>query len=212
MKSKFINVLMFAAGAVIGSAVTWKIVKDRYERTIEEEIESVKEAFVEMYGDQDAQDDTNAPDDEESQYDGRQINWEDLEDLDPEELVDNTAEEDENEYRRLVNDYNNKKGGGEDMAKKVCVISPYDFDTLDDYKVVELTYYSDGILEDEDGDIVEDVEELIGPDALDTFGDYEDDAVFVRNDYLMRDIQILKDYRTYEEARSINGPQRVYDE
>lgn len=209
MKSKFINVLMFATGAAVGSLVTWKIVKDRYERAIEEEIESVKEAFIEMYADQDAQDDTNTSDDEEHQYDGRQINWEDLEDLDPEELGDSP---DDNEYRRLVNNYNNRKGGGEDMAKKVRVISPYDFDTLDDYKVVELTYYSDGILEDEDGDIVEDVEELIGTDALDTFGDYEDDSVFVRNDYLMRDIQILKDYRTYEEARSINGPQRVYDE
>ena len=66
MKSKFINVLMFAAGAVIGSAVTWKIVKDRYERVIEEEIESVKEALTETYSDaQDTQDGGTKPDNEE---------------------------------------------------------------------------------------------------------------------------------------------------
>ena len=29
MNRKIINLIMFAAGAVIGSAVTWKIAKDR---------------------------------------------------------------------------------------------------------------------------------------------------------------------------------------
>lgn len=209
MKSKFINVLMFAAGAAIGSLVTWKIVKDRYERAIEEEIESVKDAFAEMYGDQSTQDDATQSDDEDAQYDTRQIQWEDLEDLDPSELED--TEEAENEYQRLVNQYNNEKGGGEDMEDGIRVISPYEFDTVD-YRIVELTYYADGVLEDEDGDIVENVEELIGPDALNTFGNYEDDAVHVRNDHLKMDIEICRDYKTYEEARSINGPQRVYDE
>ena len=210
MNCKFINVLVFAAGAAIGSAVTWKILKDRYERTMQEEIESVKEALANLHSGADANDDEcgTVADEEEPQYDTKQIKWEDLEDLDPSELED----EDQNEYRSLVNQYANGKGGGDDMAKRVRVISPYDFDTLDDYKIVELTYYADGVLEDEDGDIVDDVEELIGSEALGSFGEYEDDAVFVRNDYLETDIQILKDYRTYEEARSINGPQRVYDE
>lgn len=208
MNCKFINVLVFAAGAAIGSAVTWKILKDRYERTMQEEIESVKEALTSLRSGGDEDECGTVADEEEPQYDTKQIKWEDLEDLDPSELED----EDQNEYRDLVNQYTNGKGGGDDMAKRVRVISPYDFDTLDDYKIVELTYYADGVLEDEDGDIVEDVEELIGSEALGTFGEYEDDAVFVRNDYLETDIQILKDYRTYEEARSINGPQRVYDE
>jgi hypothetical protein len=177
---------------------------------MQEEIESVKEALTNLHSGADANDDEcgTVADEEEPQYDTKQIKWEDLEDLDPSELEN----EDQNEYRSLVNQYANGKGGGDDMAKRVRVISPYDFDTLDDYKIVELTYYADGVLEDEDGDIVDDVEELIGSEALGTFGEYEDDAVFVRNDYLETDIQILKDYRTYEEARSINGPQRVYDE
>lgn len=212
MKSKFINVLMFTVGAIVGSAVTWKIVKDRYERTIEEEIESVKGAFSEMYGDdQDAQSNTTQTGEKSTRYNAKQTNWDELEDLDPEELEGDAAEEAENEYQRLVNNYINEKGGGEDMEDGIRVISPYDFDTID-YKIVELTYYADGVVEDEEGDVVEDVEELIGPDALDSFGEYEDDAVFVRNNFLKADIQVLKDPRTYEEARSINGPQGVYDE
>ena len=58
MKSKFINVLMFAVGAAIGSAVTWKIVKTKYDRIVQEEIESIREAF-----------DNNCSDDQEKEED-----------------------------------------------------------------------------------------------------------------------------------------------
>ena len=97
------------------------------------------------------------------------------------------------------------------MAKAPYVIAPYDFGELDDYRKFELTYYADGVLEDEDYNIINDSEELIGRDSLNTFGEYEDDAVFVRNEALRSDFQILKDYRTYAEARSI-GPNQVDDE
>ena len=197
MNCKFINVLAFAAGAVVGSLVTWKVVKDRYERIVQEEIDSVKEAFADMHSDSQEQHGENVDEDAE------QLAWEALDEV--------THEEPQNDYKRLVEHYD-KEGGGEDMPKEPRVISPLDYDTDDDYKTVELTYYADGILEDEDGSIVEDVDELLGVGALDTFGDYEDDAIYVRNDYLMTDIAVLKDYRTYEEARSITSPRRVYDE
>lgn len=97
------------------------------------------------------------------------------------------------------------------MPEKPYVISPYDFGEIDEYSQIELTYYADGTLEDDEGNIVTDGDELIGEDSLNTFGEYEDDAVFVRNERLMTDFQILKDYRTYEEARSV-GPNQVDDE
>ena len=96
------------------------------------------------------------------------------------------------------------------IVKQPYVIAPYDFGELDDYSTFELTYYADGVLEDEDYNIVNDVKDLLGPKALTTFGEYEDDAVFVRNEELQADFQILKDYRTYAEARSI-GPNQVDD-
>ena len=97
------------------------------------------------------------------------------------------------------------------MKKEPYVIAPYDFGELDGYSQIELTYYLDGILEDDEYHIVTDADKLIGPKALTTFGEYEDDAVFVRNDYLKADFQILKDYRTYDEAKHV-GPSRVDDE
>ncbi len=210
MKSKIINVFMFAAGAAIGSAVTWKVVKAQYERIVQEEIDSVKEAFNDMLAIRQDQDECEAEDEEEEKEEeteegSTQINWSELEDLEEE---DEEPEDYLNDYERLLNEYTSiKKGGAEDMTEDVIkVISPYDFGELDGYRQFELTYYADEILEDEDYEIVNNPEEILGPDALTSFGEYEEDAVFVRNDRLKADFQILKDPRTYAEARSI-GPQ-----
>lgn len=215
MNYKFINVLMFAAGAAIGSAVTWKVVKTKYERIVQEEIDSVKETFANNFASRSDADDTITDENENDSY--HQVDWSELEDLnedEDEEDEDNKSEEDYlRDYGRLIDHYttnDNKKGGAENMAKEPYVISPYDFGEIDEYHKIELTYYADGILEDEDYSIVNDVDELIGSKALTTFGEYEDDAVFVRNERLCTDFQILKDYRTYDEARSV-GPKQVRD-
>ncbi len=215
MKCKFINVLVFAAGAAIGSAVTWKVVKTKYERIAQEEIESVKEAYADMIANLQEQVDDYSTMDEAEEWSDRasKIDWSDYEDLDEEEDEDERIVNDLNDYARIANQYTSEKGGAEDMAKEPYVISPYDFGELDGYSQVELTYYADGTLEDEDYNIISDgeVNELIGRDSLYTFGEYEDDAVFVRNEHLRADFQILKDYRTYAEARSV-GPNQVDDE
>lgn len=203
MKCKFINVLMFAAGAAVGSAVTWKIVKDRYEKIVQEEIESIKEAFSDNNTDvcQEQTDDSEDDESDAGQYESvTHIDWSKLEDLDEED-------DDLDEYSALASNYTSEKGGAEGMTKPPYVISPYDFGELDDYRQFELTYYADGVLEDEDEEIITDIDDLIGPKALYTFGEYEDDAVFVRNEQLRADFQILKDPRTYEEAKSISPSQ-----
>lgn len=221
MNCKFINVLMFTAGAAIGSVVTWKVVKTRYERIAQEEIESVKEAFAEYFvnNDDTSVEEVSEDDEDRPSSSSRQINWEDYEDLDE----DDSAEEDEyqadeadrEEYARITSYYTNEEGGAEDMDKHIgrapYVIDPDEFASLDNWKTVSLTYYADDVLEDEKYRIINNRDELIGPKALTTFGEYEEDSVFVRNERLKTDYEILKDYRTYDEARSI-GPNKVDDE
>lgn len=215
MNCKFTNVLVFAAGAAIGSAVTWKIMKPKYEMIVQEEIASVNKAYADMIANLQEQIDDYATADAAEEWKDRaeQIDWSSLEepDNDPEETEPTNRATDKVKYARIVNKYTSEKGGAENMAKDPYVISPYDFGELDDYSQVELTYYADGTLEDEDYNVIKDYEELIGRDALNTFGEYEDDAVFVRNERLRADFQILKDYRTYEQARSV-GPDQVDDE
>ena len=204
MNCKFTNIFMFAAGAVIGSAATWFVLKNKYEQMVHEEIESVKEALGGLNNDVEQSEDETESEDEEDAEAYHQVNWDELEDLDEEESDEDEMEE----YANLTNLYSSEKGGAEKVkAKKPYVISPYDFGEIDEYRKIDLTYYADGVLEDEDGEIVSDVDELVGAGSLNTFGEYEDDAVFVRNEYLMIDFEILKDYRTYKEATGISPVQ-----
>lgn len=214
MNCKFINVLAFATGAALGSVVTWKVVKAKYDRIVQEEIESVKKAFANGTPELPEKDDDHSEDDTEEdpnqgQESPHQINWDDLEDLDEDEYEPNDS--DLNEYARLLDQYTSEKGGAEVMTKAPYVIAPYDFGEIDGYHQIELTYYEDDVLEDDEYNIITDVDELLGPKALNTFGDYEDDSVFVRNEQLKTDFQILRDPRTYEEAHSI-APTQVDDE
>ena len=221
MNRKIINLIIFTVGAAIGSAVTWKIVKDRYEKIVQEEIKSVKEVFADRFSDSSEEPSSEESDDEMEEdplSDYRKICWDDLEDLDPSELEEEEYQADYagavvSKYEDIANIY--KEGGADNMPssepREPYIIEPIEFGELDGYKTFELTYYEDGILEDEDYEIVRNPEEIIGPDALGSFGEYEDDSVFVRNERLRADFQILKDYRAYDEARSI-GPGRVDDE
>ena len=96
MKCKFVNVLMFAVGAAIGSAVTWKVVKTKYEKIAQEEIESVKEAFADQLSNlQEQVDEYSDMDELEERIDrAKKINWSELEDLDDEEAEDDCEPDD----------------------------------------------------------------------------------------------------------------------
>lgn len=181
--------MIFAAGAVIGSVVTWKMVKTRYEQIAQEEIESVREAFGR------GNDDTEKPaeNEEENIVTAGPSVAEEIRGI--VEKLGYTAESNEKEE---PNEESKEEEDEEDMDSKPYVISPDEFGDCE-YITVSLSYYLDGIVTNEQGKIVANTDELIGEDFADHFGEYEDDSVFVRNDRLGMDFEILKDYRDYYE-------------
>lgn len=165
---------IFTVGAAIGSAVTWYFTKTKYERIAQEEIDSVKEVFSKH----------------------KTIS---------EDTVDTKIENPEmTEYKNIVQNYTseNEEEGEPETMDKPYVISPDEFGDSD-YEIISLTYYADKVLTDETGDIVDDVEDLVGYDSLNHFGEYEEDSVFVRNDALSTDYEILLDPRNYSDVANI---------
>lgn len=98
--------------------------------------------------------------------------------------------------------------GTEMVENKPYVISPDEFGENEDYDTISLTYYADQVLVDDGGDKIEDVDDVVGMESLTHFGEYEDDSVFVRNDRLRCDYEILMDERTYSEAQKERPHQR----
>ena len=101
--------------------------------------------------------------------------------------------------------YNDLKATGEAQKAKqpekdpdIFVIAPEDFGENPEYKQVSLTYYAgDQVLADEDNTIIRDPEKIVGEDFESHFGEYEEDSVFVRNERLHCEYEILRDLRRY---------------
>lgn len=171
------NAIMFAAGAAIGSVVTWRLLKTKYENLVQEEIESIRQVYS---GPQDS-----SEVDEESGED----------------------EEDRREYEKIVSrsGYNNNDEEDDDEEEGEEMIVPYvivpeEFDE-NGYDTATLRYYADGVLAyDDTNEVVEDVEDLVCEDFADHFDEYEPDSVYVRNDNLRMDFEILRDQDPYSEG------------
>lgn len=194
MNNKLINIAMFAAGAAIGSVVTWKLVKAKYEQITQEEIDSMREYYEDKYaGGSEAK---------------KMVEIGEAADKGIAEGLKQTVPDkpDIMEYAAKIKDLgysdeskDEEEEDDESMGYKPYVISPDEYDE-NGYDTESLTYYADGVLTDSYNEIVEDVEDMIGVDSLDHFGEFEDDSVFVRNDDRRCDYEILKDYRNYADV------------
>ena len=170
MNNNFGKVFAFAIGAAIGSVVTWKLVKTKYEKIANEEIESVKEVFSRRNS------------------------------TDTKEAIEKILEE--HHYATESSEKEEEGDTSSDDDLRPYVIKPEDFGEHDGYDTVTYTCYKDGVLEDDWGELMEDVDDIIGLDSLNHFGEYEADSVYVRNDRLETDYEILLDEKTYAE---VNG-------
>ena len=63
---------------------------------------------------------------------------------------------------------------------------------------------ADGVLADDMDEIIEDVDEVVGEDSLNHFGEFEEDSVYVRNDERKCDYEILRDNRNYADVVGTN--------
>ena len=194
MNNKLSCLCAFILGSAIGAAVTWKVTKTKYERIANEEIDSVKETYFKKK--------------KEALETMESLNEELKDEIKRTRMV---TEEKPNimEYAAKLQkegytDYSNDDKSDEttddteDVGfSKPYIIYPEEFGELYGYSEISLTYYADGVLTDDVGEIIEDVDDIIGIDSLLHFGEYEDDSVFVRNDRLKCDYEILLDPRNY---------------
>lgn len=191
------NLLCFVAGAAIGSVVTWKLIEKKYKDLADEEIESVIETFKNRK--------PRITKDEVKETVEKVINkWKDpketVEDIVTAERysIENEEEIDEDDESNYIVNVDN------DNDVEVItpyVITPEQFGEYNEYGTKTLTYYADNVLTDEiDNPITSDeMVTMIGPDALDHFGEYEDDSVYIRDEMNEMDYEILKSEKKFSE-------------
>ena len=199
------NFFTFVTGLVIGSVVTYIVVKDKFEKLAQEEIDSVKEVFgrrVEKEADKKvekiAKKEVEKIRKEYNEYDNLTKNYtsysknkteESIEDVEYEEVCENDEDRVELDEIERASDYD-----------RPYIIEPQEFGALDGYSLITLYHYSDNVLADDCDELVEDLDDVVGEDYASHFGEYEDDCVYVRNDRLKADYEICRDLRKYSDV------------
>lgn len=182
-------IFAFTLGAAVGTAATWKFFKTKYEKIAQEEIDSVKEVYSKKRPKIEEEEDINIITESE-----------DTDDADDADGWVNEYDHQYAEYRKIVAEsgYNNEeKGGSEPMTNEIEVIPPDEFGDILEYDTETLVYYSDGVLADTSNNVIEDVDDMVGPEALDSFGEWEDDVVYIRNDKYKTYYEVTRDYDKY---------------
>lgn len=186
----------FVMGGVITSLITWTVCKKKYEDIVDAEIESVKKAYsspIKIV----------------------------IKDKDENSLKDNKDISEKQDGNKEVNKYTNnlKKYGYASRYSKVLdeikksaekeedimpyIITPEEYGELPEYDSVSLIYYAeDQILATTNDDVVEDIDDIVGLSTLDRFDESGTDYIFVRNDKLKIDYEILKDPSSFSEMMS----------
>lgn len=201
-KAVICSVVSFIGGAAISGLAVWKIlekkIEAKYAAISDEEIKSVKEKFT-------------VPKSAEMMEALKKKLEKKPEGEKPENnLRGKSSLADMKSYVRKLKDgkYTNysdvdmKTDDNEEDVEdpNIHIIDPDDFGEDDEYDCISLTFYADGILADDDDNIIDDVDGTISKRALFHFGDYEDDAVHVKNDKRKAYYEVLTDPRSYEKA------------
>lgn len=182
-----INACVLIAGATIGSVATWRFLKTKYDQLNKEDLESMREYYEKKYNTQ-----------------NESYNDEEVKEEDEKDPSDRSLEE----IRGIVNDLGYKKDSDvenkneeeeeDDMLGPEYIAPEETWER--DYPTLSLTYFEgDGVLANDDGKIIDNVDELVGEDFASHFGEYEDDSVYVRNEKMKVQYEILRDYGSYSE-------------
>lgn len=186
IKTALVGLVGLIAGAAGGYFVGSFLMKRHYEQHIDEELQSVRDEFANqlvVLNDKIKNDDISevVKDDKKNE-------------------VPNANGSTVNDYRFIV-DSINKKVDVKDEESEPTLIDEVEFGEDFSYEEVTLFYYDDKILADDELNIIDEPEFIIG-DALNRFKDDEElEDVYVKNEKTKQYFEILRDHENYWEVR-----------
>lgn len=196
------EVMLFIAGLGIGSVGTYFVVKKHYEDFMDEEIESVKEYYKD-----------NIMEIAEREFGESAVN--------PEKEEPVEEKENEPNYQKIIKklnygDYSKKDdkvveshtNAEPAVAEKKgpYVIGPDDFANDEQYDKITLTYFSDdGVFVSIEEEVVPEGMQVIGEENLDHIGEIEENVVYIRNEGLNADYEVILEERAYSDSEYAAG-------
>jgi hypothetical protein len=199
------NIFMLAVGAAIGSTATWVYSQKKYSQLIQSEIEKTKEYYSDKESDKPEEPDIQDPEEE------KQLEEEQKKAVQTSADIINQSGYDMNSYSDYTRFSKPKEEHPETVQKNLetfgsdenfpVVIAPESYGEIEDYATHEYTYFKDGVVVDDDGDVIdpEKVRSMLGIDFASHIGDFEADAVHIQNDLMKTYFEILAEPYDYND-------------
>lgn len=199
------NIFMLAVGAAIGSAATLVYSQKKYSQLIQSEIEKTKEYYSDKESDKPEEPDIQNPEEE------KQLEEEKKKAVQTSADIINQSGYDMNSYSDYTQFSKPKEEHPETVQKNLetfgsdenfpVVIAPESYGEIEDYATHEYTYFKDGVVVDDDGDVIdpEKVRSMLGIDFASHIGDFEADAVHIQNDLMKTYFEILAEPYDYND-------------
>lgn len=199
------NIFMLAVGAVIGSAVTWVYSQKKYSQLIQSEIEKTKEYYSDKESDKPEEPDIQDPEEEKQLEEEKKKAVQTSADIINQSGYDMSSYSDYTRFSKPKEEHpetvqKNLETFGSDENFPV-VIAPESYGEIEDYATHEYTYFKDGVVVDDDGDVIdpEKVRSMLGIDFASHIGDFEADAVHIQNDLMKTYFEILAEPYDYND-------------
>ena len=190
-------IISFFAGVILGSFCSYKVTKTIQTKTAQEQIDSVVKSFTEKYNGplgKNTDEKVSVNTDTDTTPDNRKVQpafndnvkkeyhdyaapYKPKNGIEPKEVVSTTE------------DKKNATKSEKTEQSKIYVLTPEEF-TSSEMPTKTLYYFADDVLADENDDIISCPSDYIG-DALMHIGEYLDDSVFVRNEVLGTDYEVI---------------------
>ena len=206
MNKSVVFFLGIGAGGIIGGVVGFFLAKKKYEHLADEEVKSVKDTFSKYFEHDKAKEDklNHMPAPETSS-----VVQEEHKDT---PIVDYSAR-----YQSSINGYSSSVPNERDKLPEtsvvngdpanIFIITPKEFNESE-YNAVTLFYYKDGVLSNDNYEPLNAVEitSMIGDQALDSFGTYGTDSVYVQNDNNRTVYEIILEDDNYTDIVANDAP------
>jgi hypothetical protein len=181
MKTKFYCAVSFAIGGISGFLFANHVLKEKYDKIVEEEVESIKASFRKYQIDQEAE--------KESEEEIEAVKQE------YEELVDNLG------YDTISEDMIEEIPEPNENEVHHMIISEDQFGKIEDYETITLLLLQDGVMVDDDYDRMsdEEIQWAIGDVDLKAFAKSDAETMYIRNNRIKVYYEIVKDDQTYAE-------------
>ena len=185
------NFLAFIAGVGVGIAIAWTYNKNKYEDMVQEEVESLRDMKKKK---------------EEPIKESEKEGLDTAEEIYEEHLAKEEAKKiiNYNNYSKIEDEEDNCGAIARERIKNpIHVITPEEFASEVGYDTDTFYIFENDIVANDNNEEIKNVEEMFAltvQEIRGQFGIYEDDSVYVRDEKLQMDYEILRELENYEKG------------